>query len=247
MNTSKKIAIFVGILYIIGTVAGVLSVVVTQPVLGGTDTLSKISKNENSLVTGSLLVLTMGFALAMVPVLMYQILKKYNEILALGYVIFRGALETVTDIALATCWLFLTVISHEYESAGASNASYLQSLGAVFLKGSDSISNVMIIVFSLDALMLYYVLYRSSLIPRWISVWGIVAILLHFSTAFIKMFHIIDPGLFAYVDIINIPIFLQEMVMAVWLIVKGFNLSAADNIRRISSYQSLQSADALSE
>jgi hypothetical protein len=89
--------------------------------------------------------------------------------------------------------------------------------------GSDTISNVLVIIFSLDALILYYLLYRSKLVPRWISVWGFIAILLHFSTAFLSMFRIVDSGMSATTGIINFPIFLQEMVMAVWLIVKGFD------------------------
>ena len=226
MNTNKKTAIIVGVLYILGTVAGVLSVLVTQPILGEPDYLSKIAANENPIVIGCLLVLTMGFALAWVSVLLFPILKRHNEVLALGYVVFRGALEMVAYIAMAICWMFLIVVSHEYAAAGATNLPYLQTLGTVFLKGNDSISNIVVIIFSLDALILYYLLYRSKLVPRWISVWGFIAILLHFSTAFLMMFHLVSPGFSAAVDIINLPIFVQEMVMAVWLIVKGFNPSA---------------------
>jgi len=226
MNTYRMNAISAGALYIIGTVAGVLSVLVTQPILGNPEYLAKISANENPIIIGSLLVLTMGLALAMVPALLFPVLKRHNEVLALGYVVFRGALETVAYIAMVICWLFLIIVSHEYATAGASNLSYLQTLGAVFLKGNDSISNVLIIIFSLDALMLYYLLYRSKLVPRWISIWGFIAILLHFSTAFLMMFHVVDSGMSPAVGIINLPIFLQEMVMAVWFIVKGFNPSA---------------------
>jgi Domain of unknown function (DUF4386) len=226
MSTNRKTAIIVGVLYIIGTVAGVLSVVVTQPILGGPDYLTKIAANESQIVTGILLVLTMGFALAMVPAVLFSILKKYSEALALGYVVFRGALETVAYIAMSICWLFLILISREYAAAGASNASFIQTLGTVFLKGNDSISSILVIIFSLDALMLYYLFYSSKLIPRWISVWGFIAILLHFSTAFLMLFRLVAPGMSAIVDVINLPIFLQEMVMAVWLIAKGFNPSA---------------------
>jgi len=225
MNTNRKTAIIVGLLYIIGTVAGILSVVFTGPILGSSDYLIKVSANENQIIIGALFVLTMGFALAMVPVMMFQIFKKHNEALALGYVVFRGALETVVYIAMAISWLLLIILSQEYVAAGALDASYFQTLGALLLKGHDSINTILIMVFSLGALMLYYLFYQSKLIPRWISGWGFFAILLHLATGFLIMFRLASA--FSTINIVmNLPILFQEMVMAVWLIVKGFNPSA---------------------
>jgi hypothetical protein len=225
MNTSRKIAIIVGVLYIIGTVAGVLSVVSTQSILNASDYLIKVSANRSQIILGAIFVLTMGFALAMVPVVLFPILKKQNETLALGYVVFRGALETFTYIASVIAWLFLILVSQEYAAAGAPQASWFQTLGEVLLKGSDSITTILVFVFGLGALILYYLFYRSQLIPRWISVWGFIAILLHLTTGFLIMFDITSSTSMV-TTIMNLPIFLQEMVMAVWLIVKGFNLSA---------------------
>jgi len=225
MDTNRKTAIIVGVLFIIGTVAGILSVVFTSSILNAPDYLMKVSANENKIIIGALFVLVMGFALAMVPVMMFPIFKKHNEALALGYVVFRGALETVTYIASVICWLFLLIVSQEYLKAGAPVASYFQTLGALLLKGNDSISTILVIVFSLGALMLYYLFYQSKLIPRWISGWGFIAILLHLVTGFLILFHLQSP--FSTINIVmNLPIFLQEMVMAVWLIGKGFNPSA---------------------
>ncbi len=107
MNLDRKTATIVGVLYIIGTVAGILSVIVSTPILDAPDYLIKVSGNENQILTGALLVLTMGFALAMVPVMLFPIFKKFNEALALGYVVFRGALETVAYIALVITQFFL--------------------------------------------------------------------------------------------------------------------------------------------
>ena len=229
MNTYRKIAIIVGVLYIIGTVAGILSVVFSTPILDGPDFLTKISANENQFITAALFVLLMGLALALVPVMLVPILKKQNEILALGYIVFRGALETVTYIAMVITWLFLIIIGQEYVKAGASGASYFQTLGVLFLKGNDSISTILVIVFSLGALVLYYLLYRSKLIPRWISVWGFIAITLHLVTGFLIIFQLMTP--FSTINmVVNFPIFLQEMVMALWLIVKGFNPSAVASL-----------------
>jgi len=224
-GTNRKTAIIVGVLFIIGTVAGILSVVFTGSILSDPNYLIKVSENQNKIVTAALFVLTMGLALAMVPFVIFPVLKKHNEILALGYVVFRGALETVTAIAMVINWLFLLILSREYVAAGAPVASNFQALGAVFLKGVDPISALGGIVFSLGALMLYYVFYQSKLIPRWISVWGFIAILLHLSTCILVLFHLQSLSSTAN-SVMNFPIFLQEMVMAVWLIVKGFNPSA---------------------
>jgi hypothetical protein len=225
MNTNRKTAILVGVLYIIGTVAGILSVVLYGPILNNPEYLLKVSANENQILLGALFVLTMGLALALVPVLLFPILKKQNEVLALGYVVFRGALETVTYIAMVITVYFLIIVSQEYIAAGAPDGSYFQTLGDLFQKGHDSISTILNIVFSLGALMLYYLFYRSNLIPRWISVWGFIAIALHLTTGFLIMFRLMSP--FSTINmVVNFPIFLQEMVMAVWLIVKGFNPSA---------------------
>jgi hypothetical protein len=225
MNTYRKTAIIVGVLYIIGTVAGVLSVVVTRPILGASDYLAKVTANANQLTIGALLVLLMALPLAMVPVMLFPIFRKINEVLAVGYVVFRGALETVTYIVMLISWLLLVVLGQEYITGGAPDAAYFQTMGALLRDGHDAIAPILIIVFSLGALMLYYLLYQSKLIPRWISGWGFFAILLHLATGFLIMFHLMSA--FSTINMaVNLPIFLQEMVMAVWLIVKGFNPSA---------------------
>jgi ABC-type antimicrobial peptide transport system permease subunit len=97
----------VGILYIIGTVAGILSLVFTGPVRNAQDYLMSVPASETRVVVGALFVLMMGLALAMVPVMMFPILRKHNEALALGYVVFRGGLEAVSYLAIATSWLLL--------------------------------------------------------------------------------------------------------------------------------------------
>jgi hypothetical protein len=223
-ETNRNTAVIVGVLFIIGTVAGILSVVFTQPVMNAQDYLAAVMSNENQVIIGSLFILTMGLALAMVPVVLFPLLKKFNEVLALGYVVFRGALETVTYLAMVVCWLLMVSLTQGY--VGTPSASAFQNLGALLLQVQDAINLMLIIVFSLGALMLYYLLYTSKLIPRWISVWGVIAILLHLSTSFLDMFGLMTASMSGGTFVLNFPIFLQEMVMAVWLIVKGFNPSA---------------------
>jgi hypothetical protein len=225
MNSDRKTAIIVGVLFIVGTVAGMLfQMVFTRSIHNDLNLLTKVAANENQIIIGALFLLLMGLALAMVPVMMFPILRKHNEALAVGYVVFRGALETVTTIAVVIGWLFLTILGQHY-IAGAPDASYFQTLGTLTLKGNVSIGIISQIIFPLGALMFYWVLYQAKLIPRWISGWGLISAILVLVFAFLNLF-----GIVAVKDIFDISIFLQEMVMAVWLIVKGFNPSAIESL-----------------
>jgi len=219
MNTNRKTAIIVGVLFIIGTVAGILSAIITGPILNGPDYLTKINTNENQIIIGALCVLIMGFSLAMVPVMMFPILRKQNETLALGAIVFRGVLEAVTYIAIVIGWLLLIALSREYSKAGTPDGSYFQSAGAILLGMDDQINPILGIVFSIGALMFYYLFYQSKLIPRWLSGWGLISAILYFATALFAMFSI-------DLDLLMAPLALQEMVLAIWLIAKGFSPSA---------------------
>jgi hypothetical protein len=226
MNTIKErshradrtTATLVGILYIIGTVAGALSLPLLGDILGAPDYLNRVAANPSRVVLGALLILVMGLALAMIPALMFPILKRWNEALAIGYVIFRGALETFTYMALVLCWLLLIVVAQQSVDSGAAGTAQFSSLGTLLVKAQEPIAAIVEIVFSLGALMLYSLLYQARLIPRWISGWGIVAAVLYLASGLTAMFGL-DLG------IVQLLMLVQEMVMAVWLIAKGFNTS----------------------
>ena len=206
MNANKTTARTVGILYIIGTVAGILSVVATGPVRGAQDYLTAVLANETRLVVGALCVLTMGLALAMVPVVMFPILKRHNEALALGYVVFRGGLEAVGYVVITTSWLLLVPLSQVY--AGVLDAAN-QALGTLLLV-ENPIGPVFTIAFSLGALIFYYLLFQTKLIPQWLSGWGLIALIPYvISGGFLAMFGILDP-LSPISSIMQLPLALQD-------------------------------------
>jgi len=230
MNTYRRTAIVVGILYILGTVAGILSVVVILPIVGASDYLAEVAAKANQLTMGAWLILLMGLALAMVPVMLFPLFRKINETLAVGYVVFRGALETAAYIAEALPWLFLVIVGRQYVEAGAADTSYFQFLGSLLQEGTESIAPIRGVIFCLGALMLYYLLYRSKLIPRWISAWGVLGILLSLVANFLTMFHL-QSTTSTMDTVLHLPLFLQEMVMAVWLIAKGFDQSVIASLK----------------
>jgi len=212
MSADRKAAVWIGVLYIIGTVALVLSLVVTGAVLTGPAYLAQVAAQPNQVAVGALLVLLAGFALAMVPVVFWPVGRRYNETLAMGYVVFRGALETILYLVGALGWLLLIALSTEPDAAPL--ASFVHTAVAV------TWDQLIAIPFALGALMFYVLLFRSRLVPRWLSVWGLVGAALYIVPPLGSMFGLSSLG------VLVAPLFLQEMVMAVWLIAKGFNPSA---------------------
>ena len=232
MNTYRRTSIIVGVLFIIGTVAGISSGVVTGPILDGSDYLTAVAANESNIVLGALLVLVMGFPLAMIPVMMFPIFRKYNEPLALGAVVFRGMLEAVTYIVLATCWLLLIPVGQGFVSAGAADAATFQGLGTLITQTGYWTEHILALVFTIGALMLYWLFFKTRLIPRWLALWGFFGAILYFAAPVLNMFDPQHPALSLGVQWGNLmaPLAIQEMVFALWMIIKGFNPSAAASL-----------------
>ncbi len=223
MNSNRKNAIVAGILFIIGTVAGLLEAF-TKPVLDAANFLTDVSVKQNQVRIEVFLALIAAFACAGIAIWLYPVLKKHNEALALGSVGFRIT-ESILSILGAICLVSLLPLSQEYIKAGASSASYLQTLGISLFGAQGMILNIRLIPFCIGALMYYYIFYKSKLIPRWLSGWGLIAIIMNLVSALLVLFGIIDHFSTPQV-ILSVPIGLQEMVLAVWLIAKGFNPSA---------------------
>lgn len=211
MSADRAAAVWIGVLYIIGTVGLVLSAVVTGGVLTGPGYLAQVAAQPNQLVIGSLLVLVAGFSLAMVPVVFWPIGKRYNETLAMGYIVFRGAQELVMYVATALGWLLLIALSRKPDAAPL--ADLVRSVETVAWE------QLLAIPFVLGALMFYLLLYRSRLVPRWLSTWGLVGAALYVVAPLGSMFEL-------SLGVSMAPLAVQEMVMAVWLIARGFNRSA---------------------
>ena len=163
MISARRTSIIVGVLFIIGTVAGSLSIFYTGPILDDPDYLSKVAAGESQILTGALLVLVMGLALALVPVVMFPIARRHNEVLATGYLVFRGALETALYIVFVCGLLLLIPLSKEYLQAGAPSVSCYPILGALLRSGDFQFAPMLKIVFSMGALMFYCLLYQSKL------------------------------------------------------------------------------------
>jgi hypothetical protein len=224
MNSYRKNAISAGVLFIIATVVGLLSVPLLAP-MNATNYLVSVSTNANQIATAALLLFIGGAAAPGIAIALYPVLRKYNEGLALGSVGFR-IIEGVFYILAVMGLLLLITLSQQFVKAGAPDSSYFQTLGVLVVAGYHWVSNVgSLLAFSIGCLLYYYIFYRTKLVPRWLSGWGLVAGILTMVSAVLTMFGVMEPFSTAQI-VLNLPILPQEMVLAVWLIVKGFNPSA---------------------
>ncbi len=222
MNTHRKIARIAGVLFILGTVVGILSV---APAIDDPEYLIKASTHANQIMIAAFFQCIMVVAYVGVAVSLYPMLKTYHESLALGFVGFRiiaGVFILVGVISLP----LLLAVSREFVNAGAPDSSYFQTFGGLLQVGRDLVNHVaMILAVSAGGIMLYSILYQTQLVPRWLAGWGLVGTTLTIFASVLFMFRLIDVISATYL-VLNLPMALQEMVLAVWLIVKGFNPSA---------------------
>jgi hypothetical protein len=134
-------------------------------------------------------------------------------------------------------------LSQEFTKAGAPDATYFQTIGAI-IKAGDAwlINGATLLLWCIGASMYYSVFYQYRLVPRWLSGWGLVGITLATISSVLVMLHVI-PGFGTVQMAFMPPIFLQEMVFAVWLIAKGINSSAvAPRAAKIATNELLSAA-----
>ena len=155
-----------------------------------------------------------------IPVLLFPILKKHNETLALGFFGLR-LIEGIFVFLAIVCQLSLLTLSKEFVT-GVLDPSYYQASGTMLHAVRDWAFWIgPSITFALSALVLNAGLYLSKFVPRWLSGWGLVGALAIISAELLAFF-----GLNQFYEALAAPIGLQEMALAIWLIVKGFNSSA---------------------
>ena len=221
MKPNRRLAVATGVLFITATVADLLGATV-RPDLTGPDYLTQIPAQGNRVAAGALLLLIAAFACAGIAVSMYPILRKANAGLALGSVIFR-TVEAVMYVVAVVSLLSLLTLGQQLVSADAVERASLGVVGGLLLGLREHAALAGVFAFCLGAFLYYGALFQSRLIPRWLSVWGIAAVILMTTAGVLALFN--NTAVTGYAPL-ALPIFLQEMVLAVWLIAKGFSPSA---------------------
>lgn len=221
MESYRKTGIIVGVLFISATVASLLSAVSLGSILDAPNYLISVSAHGNQMIITVILWLIAATSAVATAFMLFPILRRYIESLSMGYVVLR-TFENVFYVIGALILLTILTVSQKYV-AGAVDTSYYQVLGTLLLELRHwAVLIGTLIFFGLGSMTLNYVLYQSKLIPRWLSLWGFIGAALALLYGLLGIFGI-ATGLNSPFTLLAMPIFVQEMVFAAWLIVKGFN------------------------
>lgn len=219
----RKNAVIVGILFIIATAFLFLGGALYGPALDAPDFLTVSYPNRTIATIGMLIEFSCILAIPLIPVFAFPVLRKYSQELALGYLVFR-LFEAVLFMLVDITKLSLINVSHLFLTAESRNRGVVESIGATIRGWNEWAWVSYLLIFAFGALIFYAVLFRSKLLPRWISVWGLIAAALMVISALLVMFEASLPD--AVFALLVAPIAVQEMVMALWLIARGFDPAA---------------------
>ena len=223
VDSARVNAVVAGVLLIVATVTSLLSGPFLAPVTDA-DYLSNAAAHQGQVAVGVLLTFIAAFAAPGIALALYPVLRLFGEGRSLGAVAFR-IIEGVFYALGAMVLLSVSSLSRAFVDAGAPTDQHYSTLGQTMLAQYHWLVDVgLLLAFGLGGLLYYLVFYRSRLIPRWLSVWGIGGVLLLMIAAALIVFGVISPMSTGQI-ILAAPIGIQEMVLAVWLIVKGFDRS----------------------
>ena len=225
MNLYRRSGLATGVLFIAATAAGVLSLS-AQRFVAAPDYLRTISANEPAVLLSALLILVMGWAGAGIGIAMYPVLRRHDAAMAFGAASFR-VIEAVFDCVGALLLLMMVSLSREFMASGQGDGAQFQRLGTLLLEGRRWVSSLLALPsWCIGAYLYYSLFYRARLVPRCLSLWGLAGITLTMiASALVLSNQLASES--AVQLLLNLPIALQEMVLAVWLIARGFNPSAA--------------------
>jgi hypothetical protein len=225
-GSGKAIARVAGVLFITATAASLVSTSLLNPVLNGSGYLTKIFVNQDRVIAGVSVELLAAFSSAAIAISLYPVLVRHRPGLALGSVGFRlieGMLYVVGTIGV----LLLVTLSQQAASAKAPLSPYFSTTGSLLRALHDQTTLAAVLAFYIGALMYYWIFFRTGLVPRWLSGWGLAGVILGFTAAMLVLFRV--TGYMSTLQVLlNIPIAVNEMVLAVWLIARGFSSPAAD-------------------
>ena len=219
LKPHKMAARIFGVFFLVSFLAYGIGAALIESLAGAPDMLATVYANQTLLVVGALLMAVIHtFTNIGLPITLLRVLKPRNETLYFGYL--SAAIVATIMLAVGVVFLLLLLpLSDQYMSSGSAVTGQFETMAMLLRKANNISYQIGMIVWSLGGLMFCSILYQSKLIPRAMSVWGIVGYIVLMSGCILALFglslremHVLPGALF-------------ELFLSLWLIVKGFNAS----------------------
>ena len=221
MTSTRRTAVIAGVLFLVTHVTGVGALVLYTPVLDDPGYIVGAGPDTQVLL-GVFLEVVLTLAVVGTAVALFPVVKRQNEGVALGYVGLRVLEAGIIAVGVVPLLAVVTLRQNLAEAAGADVVTLGSALVALnrwtFLVGPS-------MVLGTSTVLLAYLLYRSGLVPRFISVLGLVGGPLAFASGTATMFGVYDQ-ISVVAAIAVVPVFAWEICLAVHLIARGFRSSA---------------------
>ncbi|MCD6010769.1 MAG: hypothetical protein K0Q79_631 [Flavipsychrobacter sp.] len=221
----KTNATVTGLFFITATVTAIIGLKLYDPILNSPNYLTDGAKYSNQIVLGAVFELILAVANIGTAIKLFPYLSNTNRSWGLAYLVFR-ALEVVFILVGIVSVLSLLTLSELYISTNGHNAAYFE-VNAAVLKAIHSRTFVLgpNIMLGVNTFSYSYIFYRSGLVPRKLAIMGISGAILVLINGIVVSFDIFDQ-LSVWGILLVLPIASYEMILAGWLIVKGFRVTS---------------------
>jgi hypothetical protein len=217
VSSSRRIALVAGVLFLITFITAIPALYLFQPVLDDPAGYVTGAGEDNRILLGAFLELILIIANIATAVVLFPVLKRQNEILALGYVTARLVESTFIGIGLFSV---LALVS--WQDASGVDPGLAETLALIkdwtFLLGPGFIVGLG------NGLILGYLFYRSGLVPRQMAILGLIGGPLIIASGIAVLFDVFEFGGTGQ-SLATIPEFLWELSLGIYLTVKGFRPS----------------------
>lgn len=226
MNVTKNLARVLGIAFLLQFITSFSSGLFLQPALivpgNIAETMANIAGNVGLMRAYILVDMATAMGIVFLGVMLFVVLRKQNETMAhvaMSLYILEATLLAASR--LAAFWLLR--MSEAYVAGG--QPAYLQTMGNLALESMDFVGVTLhMLVFGVGGLLFYLLLDQSRLIPRVLSLWGLIATIPMLVGTVVAIFGYEVP--FA----VYVPYVPFEFVVGLWILVKGLNAPSQERV-----------------
>jgi hypothetical protein len=227
--SQRRSEILIATLFLVSAVTSFLGLSLLDPILNAADYLARIFPNKGAVELGSLLWSINNIGIVFIAVFAFGVLRKRDEVLAVGYLVSRIIEGTIMMLGIAAT-LLLIPLSQEFLQAGAPHGSWFLTLGDVLKHAKFlGLTQLSLPMLGLGGLLFTWMLFRYRLVPRVISVVGLIGYALMFLSSIVGWFDLVNltPSASGW-DVLVLPVAaFQIILLPFWLVFRGFKTPEA--------------------